>query len=98
MTGDQSNDSIPLLRFPAPVIHTWDLLRHLGNACLDIETLHQTQLAPVTPAPLSFGGCDSFGAVYKHQLDLACFICTLDENNYDVDSLGAVMEVVKAME
>ncbi|GIX71506.1 hypothetical protein CDAR_196211 [Caerostris darwini] len=55
MTGGQSNDSIPWPRFPAPVIRTWDLLPHWGNACLDIGTLHQTQLAPVTPAPLSLG-------------------------------------------
>ncbi|GIX71505.1 hypothetical protein CDAR_196201 [Caerostris darwini] len=39
-----------------------------GTCCLIWEmlvltslTLHQPQLAPVTPAPLSFGECDSFG-------------------------------------
>ncbi|GIY47386.1 hypothetical protein CEXT_52721 [Caerostris extrusa] len=54
-TGDQSNDFIPWLRFLAP-------LSAPGTCCLIWEmrvltsgTLHQTQLAPVTPAPLSFG-------------------------------------------
>ncbi|GIY47381.1 hypothetical protein CEXT_52691 [Caerostris extrusa] len=45
-----------MLRFPAPVIHAWDLLPHLGNACLDIGTLHQTQLCTCDPGAIVYRG------------------------------------------